>query len=149
MIMIKDYPFTPVSDEIARPILWIRVINRDANRSVITPAIIDTGADECGFPASIANGLGYKLKSVPLKTIVTANGKTVAYPHPAKVDILAMDSTGQPTYDVVHTIDEIPIDFIEGLEGFLLGTRNFLSDFILTIDYPQQIFSIRKPKKKN
>ena len=145
MIMIKDYPFTPVSDDIARPILWIRVINDNANRSVIMPALIDTGADECGFPASIASGLGYKLKSVHPKTIVTASGETIAYPHPAKVEVLAMNSAGQPTYDVVHTIDETPINFIEGLEGFLLGTRNFLSDFILTINYPRQIFSIRKP----
>lgn len=147
MIMIRDCPFTPVSDDVARPMLWIRVINKNANKSVITPALTDTGADECGFPASIASALGYKLKSVPSKTIVTANGKTVAYPHPARVEILAMDSTGQPTYDIAYALDETPIDFIQGLEGFLLGSRNFLSDFTLTIDYPRQVFSIRRPKK--
>ena len=147
-MLIKDYPFTPIADGVARPILWIRVINPAKKKSLITHAAIDTGADECGFPASTANSLGHKLKSVPPKEIVTANGKTLAYSHTSEIQILTMDPDGQPIDKVVHTIKATPIDFIEGPDGFLLGTKNFLSDFILTVDYPRQVFSIRKPSKK-
>jgi len=36
------------------------------------------------------------------------------------------------------------IDFMPNLYVPLLGVKSFLSNFILTIDYPRQIFSLRK-----
>ncbi len=43
--------------------LWIKVTNPQTEQSVITLAIIDTGADECVFPAMTATKLGHKLES--------------------------------------------------------------------------------------
>ncbi len=36
-----------------------------------------------------------------------------------------------------------PFDFMPNLFTPLLGVRNFLNNFILTIDYPNKTFSLR------
>lgn len=144
---IKDYHFTSVAGAPARPMLWIRVTNPDTKKGIIALAIVDTGADDCAFPAIVAAMLGHKLKSVPPKEIKTASGTTYAYAHTSRVDILEMRPDGLPGKKILYTIPKTPIDFIQGCNDFLLGTRNFLSKFVVTIDYLRQHFSIRKPKK--
>ncbi len=145
---IKDYRFTSVASGQSRPMLWIRVINPDTKKGIIALAIVDTGADDCVFPAEIAVQLGHKLKSVSAKVIKTAGGKAYAYSHTSSVDILQTLPNGMPGDKVLYTIPTTPIDFIEGCEAFLLGRKKFLEKFILTIDYPRQLFSIRRPRKK-
>lgn len=130
----------------ARPRLWIRITNPDKNCAFEVPAIIDTGADACAFPAKVASQLGHVLKSVPHKTIHTAKGPTFAYPHTTKIEILDVQPNGLPKRKVLYTIPETTIDFTEGLPEFLLGRKEFLNKFILKIDYPNQVFSIRWPQ---
>ena len=145
---IKDYPFTPVTQNHSRPMLWIRVVNPHTEKAVVMQAIVDTGADNCAFPADIAEQLGHDLESVPAKTVYTARGPTAAFAHTSRVEILGMRADGLNSDEVLHTIPDTPIDFIKGCDDFLLGVGNFLNEFILTIDYPRQCFSIRKPRKK-
>ena len=64
---IKDYPFTPITQNHARPMLWIRVVNPKTEEAVVMQAIVDTGADSCAFPADVAEQLGHNLESVPTK----------------------------------------------------------------------------------
>ncbi len=144
---IRNHPF-PVMLGISRPMLWIRITNPDAKLAIIALAIVDTGADECVFPAKVAAKLGHNLKAVPPKPIKTASGTTNAYSHACRVDILEMLPNGMFGSKVYYTIPTMPIDFVQGCDAFLLGVGNFLSKFILTIDYPRQVFSIRKPRKK-
>lgn len=127
--------------------LWIRVTNPHTNTKVVIQAIVDTGADSCAFPVDIAEQLGHNLESVPAKLVFTASGPTEAFAHTSRVDILEMRPDGLAGDKVLHTIDDTPIDFIRGCEDFLLGVQDFLDDFVLTIDYPRQCFSIHKPKK--
>ncbi len=47
---------------------------------------------------------------------------------------------------VLYSIPETPVDFVVGCEAFLLGRRKFLNNFVLTVDYPRQVFSIRLPR---
>jgi len=143
---IKNYPF-PIVLGISQPMLWIRVINPATKLAIIALAIVDTGADDCVFPAKSATILGHNLKAVARKPIKTASGTTYAYPHTSRVDILEMLANGMPGNKVLHTIPDMPIDFVQGCDAFLLGVGSFLSKFVLTIDYPGQVFSIRKPKK--
>ena len=145
---IKDYPFTPITANHARPMLWIRVVNPDTSAAFVVQAVVDTGADSCAFPANVAQQLGHNLESVPTKTIFTASGHTEAFAHTSRVDVLEMRPDSLPGNKVLHTIPDTPIDFIRGCNDFLLGVDNFLSNFVLTIDYPRQCFSIRKPSKK-
>lgn len=94
--------------------------------------LIDTGADECALPASFATLLGHNLTAGTSKEVNTGNGKTIAYAHTIRIEI--SDFTTQ----------DVLIDFMPNLYVPLLGTRSFLGNFTLTIDYPNFIFSLEK-----
>lgn len=137
-----------------RPMLWIRVSNPKLPKSpqVVTLAIVDTGADDCLFPADTAVAVGHVLKSVLPKTISGINSATVAYPHTSRIEILATLANGGPSTNALYTIKNTLVDFMESGNNqkvpFLLGTKSFLSKFVVTIDYPNSRFSIRRPKAK-
>ena len=127
--------------------LWLRITNPHTKVApFVTLAIIDTGADECAFPAEGATLLGHDLESVQPKPIDTAGGITWAYPHTSRIEILEKRPDGSAGDKVLYTIPDTLVNFTKGLKVFLLGARNFLSKFVIKIDYPEQVFSIRKPQ---
>jgi len=138
---IKDCPFTLCSGGIYRPILNLRIINPHTNKTYRTYGIIDTGADECAIPASYSILLGHNLRSGKKRIINTGNGKTVAYSHITNFEIFH-PITGKHLY----TVDNATVDFLPNLKTVLLGVNNFLNNFILTIDYPRNLFSLKIPK---
>jgi hypothetical protein len=44
---------------------------------------------------------------------------------------------------LVYTIEDTPIDFLPNLHIVSLGINSFLGRFIMKIDYPQRVFSIK------
>ena len=93
-------------------------------------ALIDTGADECALPTSLAARLGYTLEQGSARQVATAGGDTTAYRHAVRISVdglLSRDSS---------------VDFIPGLGMPLLGVNSFLSAMVLTVDYPQAIFTL-------
>ena len=61
-MLIKKYPFTiTIQEDIARPYLPITIINPENQRTLNVFALIDTGADECAFPASFAEPLEHNV----------------------------------------------------------------------------------------
>lgn len=146
LMPIINYPFTVIVPGISRPMLWVRV-SHPVHQNIASKhlAIIDTGADDCLFPSDVAKKLGHDLKSVQPKQICGIRSTSLAYPHPIKIEVLEMGPTGYATDNVLYTIPNTPIDFLEGGQNFLLGSRTFLSKFILTVDYPQQFFSLQNP----
>ncbi len=129
---IRNYPFATIrKGDLSRPYLPITIINPETNKKLKVFALIDTGADECAFPASFAPLLGHNLQSGQQKNISTGNGITIAYGHTTRIGI-----EGFTTRDVL-------IDFMPNLNIPLLGVRSFLSNFVLTVDYPNKMFSLR------
>jgi predicted aspartyl protease len=144
---IDSFPFIRAyrTDPKKRPWLFIRVKNPDTGHSFPTAGLVDTGADECCLPASYADLLGHNLTAGTVKKINTGNGITTAYGHTCTVEILDTNLLFQGKERIVHTIEETLIDFMPNLHCALLGVRTFLNQFVLTIDYPKEIFSIRRP----
>jgi hypothetical protein len=133
-------PFTAYHG-IYRPTLQIRIINSHTRLSQRSYGLIDTGADECAVPAFYATLLGHNLKAGIQKTIYTGNGEAIAFAHTTKFEIF------DPfTGEVAYTVPDTPIDFLEHLNVILLGVNSFLSKFILRIDYPHKLFSIKHPR---
>ncbi len=95
--------------------------------------MIDTGADECALPASFAPLLGHYLHAGSKRQIKTCNGVTTAYAHTLRIQILHFS-----THDVL-------IDFMPNLHVPLMGVKSFLGKFILSINYPKEIFSLQLP----
>lgn len=133
---IRNYPFSIIRPEdIARPYLPVTIINPDTNKQVSVYALIDTGADECAFPASFAPIIGHNLQDGQPKKVSTGNGITIAYGHTTRIVIEEFS-----TQDVL-------VDFMPNLNIPLLGVRSFLSNFILTVDYPNKVFSLLLPNR--
>ncbi len=139
---ITAYPFTTlIPGDLARPMLPIRIFNPDNGKFISSLGIIDTGADDCAIPAAYASSLGHNLTAGKIKQISTGNGVSNAYAHTTRIEIFDMKGTA----GVVHTIPDTPIDFMPNLGIILLGVNNFLSHFVLTVDYARQTFSIKTP----
>lgn len=132
---LLNIPFTRFgSQDVPRPWLPVTIINPDTNQKVKVYGLIDTGADECAFPANFAVLLGHNLQGGYPKEISTENGITLAYSHTVKIEVANF------------VTQDILIDFMPNLHIPLLGVKSFLSNFLLTIDYPGQTFSLKKKK---
>ncbi|MBM3249080.1 MAG: hypothetical protein FJZ10_06670 [Candidatus Omnitrophica bacterium] len=128
-----NIPFTKFSpDDNARPWLPITIINPHTNKSIKIFGLIDTGADECALPAQYAVLLGHNLQAGFPKEINTGNGKTFAYSHTVHIEVDGFK------------LENILVDFMPNLYVPLLGVKSFLSNFILTVDYPNLSFSLKK-----
>ena len=131
---VHSYPFSIIRPgDVARPYLPVTILNPDTNKHMKVYALIDTGADECAFPASFAPLLGHNLQAGQAKKISTGNGITIAYGHITRIAI-----EGFSTKDVL-------VDFMPNLNIPLLGVKSFLGNFVLTIDYHQKVFSLLLP----
>jgi len=137
LMPVRNYPFSILRPgDIARPYLPVTILNPNANNQLMVYALIDTGADECAFPASFAPLLGHNLQAGQLKRISTGNGITVAYSHTTRIIVESFS-----TQDVL-------VDFMPNLKVPLLGVKSFLSNFILMVDYPNRTFSLTLPAWK-
>lgn len=139
---ITNYPFTILSPGAPpRPMLPICIHNPDTGAVFRTWGLIDTGADDCAIPANVAPIVGHNLNAGLLSSIGTAGGYATVYAHKTRIDILSINDH----VAIVHSIPDAPVDFCPGLHTVLLGVDNFLSNFVLTIDYPNKCFSIKTP----
>ena len=130
-----NIPFIKLTpDDIPRPWLPVVIKNPHANKEIKIYGLIDTGADECALPAQYASIIGHNLQAGYSKEVNTGNGKTLAYSHTVCMKI---DN---------FQIDNILIDFMPNLHIPLLGVKSFLSNFILTVDYPNLTLSLRSKK---
>ena len=137
---ISNFAFTDIGDGFARPFLLTKIVNPFNGNHVLCFGLVDTGADDCSVPASIAKSLGHDLQAGRQKEIGTGNGMSIAYEHTVRFEILHPISK-KPLY----IIQDTPVDFMPNLPLVLLGTQNFLSRFILTINYPLKTLSTRYP----
>jgi predicted aspartyl protease len=128
---IRNYPFSIIRrGDLGRPYLPVTIVNPDIPKQLKVYALIDTGADECAFPASFAPILGHNLQAGYGKRISTGNGITTAYSHTTRIIIEGFST------------QEVLVDFMPNLNIPLLGVKSFLSNFILTVDYPNRVFSL-------
>ena len=136
---IKECPFSIYRQfgDKPRPILPVRIINPHTSKRIQTIGIIDTGADEFSIPADYAPLLGHNLQAGNTKQVSTGNGRSTAYSHTTRFEILHPAS-----FNLLYTVNDTPVDFLPNLHVVLLGVKNFLSKFILNIDYPRNVFSI-------
>lgn len=129
---ITNIPFRKFGpNDIPRPWLPVLIRNPHTDKEIEVYGLIDTGADECALPAQYAPLLRHNLQAGYPKEINTGNGKTLAYSHTVCLQV----------HD--FTIKDVLIDFMPNLSVPLLGTKSFLSNFVLTIDYPNSTFSIK------
>ena len=117
-----------------RPYLNVIYINPHTNLKHKAIALIDTGADCCVVPRFYAEILGHHYDKGNPKAILGVNGQANCYSHTMQIQI--------PNF----CTDEIQVIFSENIKEPILGVRTFLMHFCLTVDYPNNTFSLRKPE---
>lgn len=127
-----------------QPLLRLRIVNPDNGFDLQLYGLIDTGADECSLPGWCASKLGYELKAVQPKEVLGVGGSGEAYPHTCIIEV--QDLSGS----IVMSLGPCEFDFVDQWAESMavIGVKNFLKDFVLTIDYPQKRFSIKRPRTK-
>lgn len=127
-----------------RPMLLVRIGNPATGLFLDAWGVVDTGADDCAIPAFCAALLGHDLKAGKCREVNTGNGVTWAYSHTTCIDIFC-PPPGSQLLGPSYAIADAPIDFLPNLGCVLLGTKSFLSRFVLTINYPRQYLTLRTP----
>ncbi len=144
--MIYKYKFTNFSVKSGisyRPLLPIEINNPENNEKISTLAMIDTGADECCIPHQFAILLGHKLFNVNPVNLGTVGGVTKAYPHSTKINIIWVSHNKK---EVIHSINNAPVNYVKDIKEPLLGIKNFLEYFEIKINYPKKYFTLEKIK---
>jgi len=154
------FPFTAVSSWAAeRPLLPVIIGNPANDLDVQTWGIIDTGADRSTFPEHVAKSLYHSIKhnDVQRDNASTVGGEVPVYKHTFSLGVFSLKKTKTGvsigSEIVIHKpqmlVDVVPVKFInaEGIEvqtnfhSVILGVDDFLADYLITINYPQGVFS--------
>ncbi|MDP7022699.1 MAG: hypothetical protein QGH42_00415 [Kiritimatiellia bacterium] len=111
----------------------MRISNPHSGLSAVVYALVDTGADHCAFPESLAVDLGHNFQgdNVMSETTVGVSGATDVYLHTFDISILTPDLS-----DVFASFENMLISCVPTEIPALLGVANCLDHFVLTIDYP-------------
>jgi hypothetical protein len=131
----------------AKPFLPIEIST--PAHTVIPPqyafGLVDTGAAVCSIPAEFAPLLNHNLRRVKATAIQGAGSVAQGFPHTVRIRALAMKLNGRVNYaETVFDTGAIPVHFVPGLPCVLIGVKDFLEHFVLTVDYPQQTFSLTR-----
>ena len=130
-----------------QPYLHIRIIHPDdGDTSIILGALIDTGAVCSKIPVKWAEyiNLDYK-KGIPVFGS-TAGGDAQGYLCKCRVQVLDMNEECEPLPNQILTELEDEVAFGPCVDIPLLGVRDFLKNYKITIDYPNKKFSLGSPK---
>jgi hypothetical protein len=128
----------PDRKALRRPVIGIML--KHGSKSIVTKAIIDSGADFCIFPSSIAAALGISIPTPQASSFSgTANEPQTAYFAVVQATIWNANSEEVPiTFDLYA-------GFCETLEHVglgLLGQEGFFSRFPITFDFASSRLSI-------
>jgi hypothetical protein len=133
----------PLRTELKRPIVALLLAKED--RQFVVFAIVDSGADLCIFPASVATRLGITLPNDKASAF-SGSGETtqLAYFETIQATILPMDA---PNIDPDQEPIAFPLyaGFCETLEHIgmgLLGHEGFFSRFTVSFHNLQNYFEI-------
>lgn len=110
------------------PLLPIRVSSPGGETSILLPALVDSGADLCVVPETVATGLGLPLIG-PVIVQGAGQARRRASLHAAEIEI-----------DGAKEVAEV----LALGEETLLG-RNFLNVFVVVLDGPRGVVEISPP----
>ena len=133
----------PNRSEIKRPIVALLLSAND--RRVVVFCVVDSGADLCVFPASVAADLGINIPNQSRSLFSGSNDETqLAYFEPVQATILPMDSLSiEPNQEPLTF--PLYAGFCETLEHFgmgLLGQEGFFSQFAIQFHASDGYFEI-------
>ena len=124
------YKVTPPAQKpeqyVYRPVIPIKLFLD--NKVVTFDALIDSGADECTFPAWIAKTLGHNIYKGKQKIFSGIGGSVLAYLHKTFLKLNGIEFVADVYYS--HEWDDMPFG--------LLGQAGFFSHFDVHFNYKEK-----------
>ena len=102
------------------------------NRVITFDSLVDSGADECTFPAWIAKMLGYNVYKGRQKIFSGIGGSVLAYLHKTHLILNEIELVADVYYS--HEWDDMPFG--------LLGQAGFFSHFEVCFNYREKEISV-------
>ena len=128
----------PNRTRIRRPLLRLQLQYRQ--KCISTRAIVDSGADSCLFPASIAEQLGVIIPNQNASVFSgTADTPQIAYYETVKATIWNSDAAVQP---IEFNLYAGFCDTLEHVGLGLLGQSGFFSRFTVSLDHSGNFFEV-------
>ncbi|MEW6616556.1 MAG: hypothetical protein AB1401_13960 [Thermodesulfobacteriota bacterium] len=128
------YIITPPTQKPAkyvyRPVIPIKLFLD--NRVITFDSLVDSGADECTFPAWIAKTLGHNVYKGKQKIFSGIGGSVLAYLHKTHLILNEIELVADVYYS--HEWDDMPFG--------LLGQAGFFSDFEICFNYREKEISL-------
>lgn len=128
------YIITPPTQKPAkyvyRPVIPIKLFLD--NRLITFDSLVDSGADECTFPAWIAKTLGHNVYKGKQKIFSGIGGSVLAYLHKTHLILNEIELVADVYYS--HEWDDMPFG--------LLGQAGFFSDFEICFNYREKEISL-------
>jgi len=122
----------PEEENVWRPFVEVRINNKTAHIDCL--ALLDSGADNCLFPAKIGEYLGVDIRKGKTKEFGgIGKGKIKAYFHDVllRIENISFKCCAGFTYDRLPYV--------------LLGQNGFFDQCIISFDLPQRIIRISVP----
>ena len=124
-------PTVKPAQHIYRPVVPIKLC---LDKKVITfDGLIDSGADECTFPAWIAKTLGHEVHKGKKKIFSGIGGSVLTYLHKTQMRLNEIEFTTDVYYS--HEWDDMPFG--------LLGQAGFFSVFDVHFSHKEKAISLR------
>lgn len=144
------YPFIGVHPKApSRPRLLIRVIGPKNENKTNAFAFIDTGANWCFFPRSLAKQLKIKWRKGEKINVHDAAGKRRrGYKHYLSIEFFGIQLDSIPPENILFTdepilqLNEIPIVFVSHLKEPILGVAGFLDRYVYTMNHAKSRYSV-------
>jgi len=128
------YIITPTTQKPAkyvyRPVIPIKLFLD--NRAITFDSLVDSGADECTFPAWIAKTLGHNVYKGKQKIFSGIGGSVLAYLHKTHLILNEIELVADVYYS--HEWDDMPFG--------LLGQAGFFSHFEVCFNYREKEISL-------
>lgn len=120
----------------------VRVYNPVRGNNLIINCLLDSGADKCLFPEFIATSVLSMRSGGKSQSKGIANFPIDTYPHLLRLELLSTDYNRVIWASKNLTIDCVPHDVPP-----LLGSSDFLINFIISFNYKQEFFTIKHKKE--
>lgn len=141
-VSLEPTPARPQGQVVWRPWLVASVAVAGSDPLPCT-VCIDTGADDCVFPLSLARRLGLNLLGMPMTTTMGVGSSAMVYHAPVRVAIPFRRAGERAPFHVINL--EILAGFTEGLDAQgigLLGQTGFFDQHSVLFDQPRGVFTI-------
>ena len=116
---------------IYRPVIPVKLFLD--KKAVTFDALVDSGADECTFPAWIAKTLGHNVYKGKKKIFSGIGGSVLAYQHKTYLGLSGIKFVTNIYYS--HEWDDMPFG--------LLGQAGFFSHFDVYFDYREKLILLK------